>query len=95
MDTSINTVDDATVEVKKIRKKRDVNITPEMEAHIDKSGTHCLKCGTKTKDVESVISQVVSHKKLSGTRDVVKSKCAYCNTNKNKFVTKIIEDVIG
>jgi len=31
--------------------------------------------------------------KLGGTRDVVKSKCAYCNTNKNKLVTKIIEDV--
>jgi len=43
--------------------------------------------------VESVISQVASRKKLGGTRDVVKSKCAYCNTNKNKFVTKIIEDV--
>jgi len=93
MDTSINTVDDAALKVKKIRKKREVNIKSEMEPHIDKSGTHCLKCGTKTRDVKSVISKVVSRKKLCGTRDVVKSKCAHCNTNKNKFVTKIIEDV--
>jgi len=87
-------VDDATIKVKKIRKRREVNITPEMEPHIDKLGTHCLKCGTKTKDVEPVISQVASRNKLGGTRDVVKSKCAYCNTNKNKFVTEIIADVI-
>jgi len=52
--------DESSVKVKKIRKKREVNITPEMEAHLDTSGTHCLKCGTKTKDVESVISQVAS-----------------------------------
>jgi len=50
MDTFISTVDDATIKVKKITKKREVNITAEMEPHIDKSGTHCLKCGTKTKD---------------------------------------------
>jgi len=42
-----------------------------MEAHIDKLGTHCLKCGTKTKDVESVISQVASRKNLGSARDVV------------------------
>jgi len=83
--------DESSVKVKKIRKKREVNFTPEMEVHIDKSGTHCSKCGTKTKDVESVISQVASRKKLGGTRDVVKFKCAYCNTNKNKFVTKLKE----
>jgi len=65
-----------------------------MEAHIDKLGTHCLKCGTKTMDIESVLSQVASRNKLGGTRDVVKSKCAYCNTNKNKFVTKITEDIV-
>jgi len=64
--------DESTVRVKKIRKKREVNITPEMEVHIDKLGTQCLKCGTKTKDVESVILQVASRKKLGGTRDVVK-----------------------
>jgi len=64
-----------------------------MEAYIDKLGTHSLKCGFKTKDIESVIWQVASRKKLGGTRDVVKYICAYCNTNKNKFVTKIIEDV--
>jgi len=81
------------LKLKKIRKKREINITPDMEAHIDKSGTHCLKCEIKTRDIESIISQVASRKKLGGTRDVVKSKCAYCNTNKNKFVTKIIEDV--
>jgi len=40
---------ESVVKVKKIRKKREVNITPEMEAHLDKSGTHCLKCGTKQK----------------------------------------------
>jgi len=85
--------DESSVKVKKIRKKREVNITPQMEAHLDKLGTHCLKCGTKTKDIESVISQVASRKTLGGTRDVVKSKCAYCNTNKNKFVTKISEDI--
>jgi len=95
-----NNVDNENVKVKKIRKKREVNITPKMEQYIDKSGTHCLKCFTKTKDIEWVISQVASRKKLSGTRDVVKSKCAYCITNKNKFVTKSIsedvaEDVIG
>jgi len=49
-------VNDATVKVKKIRKRREVNFTPEMEAHIDTSGTHCLKCGTKTNDIETVIS---------------------------------------
>jgi len=49
---SENAVDDATLKVEKIRKKREINITPEMEAHIDKFGTHCLKCGIKTKDVE-------------------------------------------
>jgi len=65
-----------------------------MEEHLDKLGTHCLKCGTKTKDVESVISQVASRKKLGGTRDVVKSKCAYCNTDKKKFVTKIKEPIV-
>jgi len=86
--------DESTVKVKKIRKKREVNITPEMESHLDKLGTHCLKCGVKTKDIEPVISQVASRKKLGGTRDVVKSKCAYCNTNKNKFVTKITEDIV-
>jgi len=86
--------DESSVKVKKIRKKREVNITPEMEDHLDKLGTHCLKCGTKTKDIESVISQVASQKKLGGTRDVVNSKCAYCNTNKNKCVNKIIEDVV-
>jgi len=72
--------DDSGVEIK-IRKKREVKITPEMEAHLDILETHCLKCGTKTKDIESIISQVASRKKLGGTRDVVKSKCAYCNTN--------------
>jgi len=86
------------LKLKKNRKKREVNITPEMEVHIDESGTHCLKCGTKTKDILSIISQVASHENLGGTRDVVKSKCAYCNTNKNKFVTKtteaIAEDVV-
>jgi len=87
--------DESTVKVKKIRKKREVNITPEMESHIDKFGTHCLKCGIKTKDIESVMSQVASRKKLGGTRDVVKSKCAYCNTNKNKFVTKSIAEDVG
>jgi len=65
-----------------------------MEAHLDKLGTHCLKCGTETNDIESVISQVAPRKKLGGTRDVVKSKCAYCNTNTNKFVTKITEDTV-
>jgi len=89
IDKISDTVDDATVKVKKIRKRREVNITPEMEPYIDKSGTHCLKCSTKTKDVESVISQVASRKKLGGTRDVVKSKCAYCNTNKNKMLLKV------
>jgi len=64
-----------------------------MEAHLDTLGTHCLKCGTNTKDIESVISRVASRIKLGGTRDVVKSKFAYCNTNKNKFVTKIKEPV--
>jgi len=83
-------VDDTTVKVKNITKKREVNITPEMEQYIDQSGTHCIKCFTETKDIESVISQVASRKKLGGTRDVVKSKCAYCNTNKNKFMTKSI-----
>jgi len=29
---------DATLKVKKIRKRREVNITPEMESHIDISG---------------------------------------------------------
>jgi len=57
-------VDDATVKVKKIRKKCEVNITPEMETYIDKTGTHCLKCCIKTKDVESVISQVASRNKI-------------------------------
>jgi len=33
-----------------------------MEAQIDKSGTHYLKCATKTKDIETVISQVASRK---------------------------------
>jgi len=56
--------DESSVKVKKIRKKREVNITPEMEVHIDKLGTHCLKCGTNTKHIESVISQVASRKKL-------------------------------
>jgi len=76
-----------------MRRKREVYITPEMENHIDEFGTHCLKGGTKTEDIESIISQVASRKKLGGSRDVVESKCAYCYTNKNKFVTKIIEDV--
>jgi len=88
IDKTSDIVDNETIKIKKIREKRDVNITPEMEAYIDESGTHCLKCFTKTKDIESVISQVASRKKLGGTRDVVKSKCAYCNTIKNKFVTK-------
>jgi len=86
--------DESSGKVKKIRKKREVNITPQMKAHLDKLGTHCLKCETKTKYIESVISQVASRKKVGGTRDVVKSKCAYCNTNKNKFVTKIIEELV-
>jgi len=81
-----NSSDDSGIDVK-IRKKREVKITPEMEPHLDTSGTHCLKCGTKTKDIKSVIAQVASRKKLGGTRDAVKSKCAYCNANKNKFVT--------
>jgi len=38
-----------------------------MEPHLDTSGTHCLKCGTKTKDIVSVIAQVASRKKLGGT----------------------------
>jgi len=82
--------DDSGIDLK-VRKKREVKITPEMELHLDTSGTHCLKCGTKTKDVESVILQVASRKKLGGTRDAVKSKCAYCNANKYKFVTKLKE----
>jgi len=65
-----------------------------MEPHLDTSGTHCLKCGTKTKDIDSIIAQVASRKKLGGTRDAVKSKCGYCNANKNKFVTKIKEPVV-
>jgi len=69
------------------RKKREIKITPEMETHFDTSGTHCLNCGTKTKDIESIISQVNSSKITGGTRYVVKSECAICNTNKNKFVT--------
>jgi len=52
MNASLNTVDDSTIKVKKIRKKREVNITPVIEPHINKFGTHCLKCGTKTKYVE-------------------------------------------
>jgi len=65
-----------------------------MEPHLDTSGTHCLKCGTKTKDIESVIAQVASRKKLGDTRDAVKSKCGYCNANKNKFVTEIKEPIV-
>jgi len=85
--------DDSGVDLK-IRKKREVKITPEMEPHLDIYGTHCLKCGTKTKDIESVILQVASRKKLGGVRDAVKSKCAYCNANKNKFVTKLKEPIV-
>jgi len=65
-----------------------------MERHLDTSGTRYLKCGIKTKDVDSIISQVASRKKLGGTIDAVKSKCAYCNANKNKYVTKIKEPVV-
>jgi len=65
-----------------------------MEPNLVTSGTHCLKCGIKTKDIESVISQVASRKKLDGVRDAVNSKCAYCNANKNKFVTKIKEPIV-
>ena len=80
---------DSGVEINiKQRRKREIKITAEMEPHLDITGTHCLKCGTKTKDIESIISQVNSRKKTGGTRDIVKSKCAFCNTNKNKFVTK-------
>jgi len=85
--------DDSGIDVK-IRKKREVKITPEMEPHLDTSGTHCLECGIKTKDIDSIIAQVASRNKFGGTRDVVKSKCAYCNANKNKFVTKIKEAVV-
>jgi len=65
-----------------------------MEPHLDVLGTHCLKCGIKTKDIESVIAQVASRKKIGGTRDAFKSKCGYCNANKNKFVTKIKEPIV-
>jgi len=34
--------DDSGIDVK-IRKKREVKITPEMEPHLDTLGTHCLK----------------------------------------------------
>jgi len=85
--------DDSGIDVK-IRKKREVKITPEMEPHLDTLGTHCLKCGTKTKDIDSIIAQVASRKKLGGTRDAVKSKCGYCNANKNKFITKIKEPIV-
>jgi len=85
--------DDSGIDIK-IRKKWEVKITPEMEPHLDTSETHCLKCGIKTKDIDSIIVQVASTKKLGGTRDAVKSKCAYCNANKNKFVTKIEEPVV-
>jgi len=85
--------DDSGIDVK-IRKKREVKITPEMEPHIDTFGTHCLKCEIKTKDIDSIISQVASGKKLGGTTVAVKSKCAFCNANKNKFVTKIKEPVV-
>jgi len=85
--------DDSGIDVK-IRKKRKVKITPEMEPHLDTLGTHCLKCGIKSKDIESVIAQVASREKLGGTRDAVKSKCGYCNANKNKCVTKIKEPTI-
>jgi len=36
----------------------------------------------------------LKRKKQGGTRDAVKSKCAYCNANKNKFVTKIKESIV-
>jgi len=85
--------DDSGIDVK-IRKKREVKITPEMEPHLDTLGTHCLKCWIKTTDIESIMSQVASRKKLGGTKDAVKSKCAFCNANKNKFVTKIKEPVV-
>jgi len=85
--------DDSGID-EKIRKRREVKITPEMEPHLDRCGTHCLKCGTKTKDIDCIIAQVASRKKLGGTRDAIKSKCAYCNANKNKFVTKIKETVV-
>jgi len=65
-----------------------------MEPHLDTFGTHCLKCGIKIKDIESVISQVASRKNWGGVRDAVKSKSAYCNANKNKFITKIKEPVV-
>ena len=61
--------------------------TPEMETYLDSTGTYCLKCRTKTKDIEPVVYQVSSRKKTGGIRDVVKSKCGFCNANKNKFVT--------
>jgi len=85
--------DDSGVDLK-FRKKCEVKLTPEMEPHLDISGTHCLKCGTKTKDIESVILQVASRKKLGGTRDAVKSKCAFCDANKNKCVTKLKEPIV-
>jgi len=54
--------DDSGIDIK-IRKKCEVKITPEMEPHLDISGTHCLKCGIKTKDIDSIISQNASRKK--------------------------------
>jgi len=48
----------------KPRKKREIKIIPEMEAHLETSETHWLKYGTETEDIESTISQVNSRKKL-------------------------------
>ena len=73
----------------KTRKKKESNVTPEMEQHLDTSGTHCLKCRIKTKDIVSIINQVNSRTKTGGTKDIIKSKCSFCNTNKNRFATKL------
>jgi len=53
--------DDSGIDVK-IRKKREVKITPEMEPNFDTLGTHCLKCEIKTKHIDSIIAQVASRK---------------------------------
>ena len=71
---------------KKTRQKRVANITKELEPFLDPTGSLCLHCNVKTKDVDAFIQQSPS-RKPGGVRESTRSKCGYCGAKKNIFLT--------
>ncbi len=47
--------------------------------------SYCVKCKTKTESIGSVVS------KTKNGRNIAKSKCARCGTNKTRFLPGVVK----